>query len=739
MPATLPDVDPVNVLLVDDRAGNLVALESILCAADYQLVSAKSGVEALAQLRTREFAVILTDVMMPEMDGFELVRRIKQSESLREIPIIFLTAMAADQGDVFRGYAVGAVDYLQKPLDPEVVRAKVAVFAQIYRQKQLIRRQAAQLLDSERREQAHRLAEVERRAAEAAERRMQFLDQAGHTLTASLDFQTTLRSLANLSVPAIADWCCVDLWEGAGTIRRVAIAQPDTATSRIGAELSRRFPPRPDAPIGSPQVIRSGQSALAAEVTDAMLRAAATDADHLALLQQLGACSFMIVPLIARDRTLGAITFISAESQRRYAREDLLLAEDLASRAALAVDNARLYQESQVLNRVKDEFLATLQHELRTPLNAIVGWLTVLELEPPDAETLREGIEVMRRSAAAQTALINDVLDVSRIITGKLELAPVRLDLAREVASAVAQFQLSIRTKGLDLRIRIADPEVVVFGDALRMQQIIWNLLSNAIKFTAPGGHVVVALRAADGLAELSVTDDGQGIDPEFLPHVFERFRQEDGSLTRVHGGLGLGLAIVRHLTELHGGTATVSSAGRGRGATFTISIPLLRVEVADLQAEARVSGATEQPDEGAMRRRQSLAGVDVLVVDDEEDARAVLRRLLRGYGARVSEASSAAEALVKLSSEEPDVLLCDIGMPGEDGLSLIGKIRAREPAEGARLPAAALTAYATPADLRRVLEAGFDRHLAKPVNPEDLIAAVTRLVGDDRAQWPRA
>jgi signal transduction histidine kinase len=393
-------------------------------------------------------------------------------------------------------------------------------------------------------------------------------------------------------------------------------------------------------------------------------------------------------------------------------------------RARLLVLEQEARRQAEEANRTKDEFLATLSHELRTPLNAILGWVQVLRTGKLDPAAGAKALETIERNARSQAQLIADLLDVSRIITGKLRLDFKPVELRRIIDSALESVRPAADAKGILLDISIGPLASPVLGDADRLQQVIWNLLSNAIKFTSRGGRVEVRLREAGGNAVIRVNDSGIGIRPDFLPYVFDRFRQAEGSITRTHGGLGLGLSIVRHLIELHGGTAEVESAGEGQGATFTVRLPL-RAELAEddpLDRTAVTPGLFSAPD--------LLAGVRVVVVEDEADTRELLAVALQQCGAEVAAFGSVPEALAAFDRAVPDVLLSDIGVPGEDGYSLIRKVRAREPALGGNVPAAALTAYARAEDRLRALEAGYQTHLAKPIDPAELIATVARLAG---------
>ncbi|HEY0408411.1 MAG TPA: PAS domain S-box protein, partial [Pyrinomonadaceae bacterium] len=423
-----------------------------------------------------------------------------------------------------------------------------------------------------------RLFEAVRRSraqAEASQRGSAFLAEASALLASSLDYETTLTSVARLAVPHIADWCSVHIVERDGTLMPLAVAHVDSSKTALAEELQRRYPGDPTETRGPAQVIRTGRSELYTDIPEALLMTAAHDAEHLAILRQLGLKSAMTVPMTVQGRTLGAISFVSTESDRRYGPDDLALAEDLARRAALAIDNARLYREAQEANRIKDEFLATLSHELRTPLTAVLGWAKLLSSGQLDAETSTRALDTIQRNARAQQQIIEDILDVSRIITGKIRLEVAPVELASVIESAMEAVRPAADAKAIRLEAELDKEIGLVMGDPARLQQVIWNLLSNAVKFTPHGGRIELRLRESDAHAEIVVTDTGEGIKAEFLPFVFDRFRQADGSTTRVHGGLGLGLAIVRHLVELHGGTVKAMSEGEGQGASFIIALPL--------------------------------------------------------------------------------------------------------------------------------------------------------------------
>jgi signal transduction histidine kinase/CheY-like chemotaxis protein len=424
--------------------------------------------------------------------------------------------------------------------------------------------------------------------------------------------------------------------------------------------------------------------------------------------------------------------------RRQYDVRDHLLAERRAKEALAeseerlrrALDSERAARaEAEAASRLKDEFLATVSHELRTPMTAVLGWAHLLRVNDQLSETDREhALEVIERNARSQNQLIEDLLDVSRIITGKLRLDVRAVEPVSFIEAAIEAVVPAAEAKEIRIRKSLDAGAPEVFGDPARLQQVVWNLLSNAIKFTPRGGHVEVRLERANSHLEISVTDSGAGIEAEFLPYVFDRFRQADGSTRRQYGGLGLGLAIVRHLVELHGGTVAAASAGEGLGATFTVRLPLMAAY--QLEAEEARSRDAASPQALAVEWPDRIEGLKILVVDDEADTLELLKLSLEQCGAHVTTASSSSEALGVLSQEVPDVIVSDIGMPFEDGYEFIRKVRALPPERGGRIPAVALTAYASTQDRLRVLRSGYQMHVAKPVELTELTAIVSSVAG---------
>jgi PAS domain S-box-containing protein len=569
--------------------------------------------------------------------------------------------------------------------------------------------------------------------------RLQFLSDAGDILASSLAYEETLASVARLAVPRIADWCTVDVCDDLGQVRQLAVAHVDPGRVAWAQEISRRYPVRLEAPQGIGAVLRTGKPEMVPEVTDAMLEAGAQDAEHLRLLQELGPRSYLSVPLVARGRTMGALTLLCTdESGRRYDEQDLTMAGLLGRRAGLAVDNARLYTGMQraldqvtEISRTKDEFLATLSHELRTPLNAIVGWTNLLQHGRLGPEEVKRALGTIARNANLQTQLISDVVDVSRVVTGKVRLDVRAVHPLNVIENALDTVRPAAAAREIRLEALLNPGAGPISGDADRLQQVVWNLLSNAIKFAPRGGRVEVRLEAVNSHVEIVVQDDGPGIPAEFLPHVFERFRQADSSSTRAHKGLGLGLAIVRHLVELHGGQVRAANRVDRSGACFTVALPR-RAALGGAAVTGGLVRGTSPADPGE-DAGPSLGGIRVMLVDDEADARELLTVALQQGGADVMAVPTPAEVHRQLALYRPHVLLADIEMPGTDGYGLLREVRERRPEDGGLTPAIALTAYAGTEDRIRALSAGFDMHLAKPVQIRELRVAVARLAGQRR------
>jgi PAS domain S-box-containing protein len=690
-----------SVLLVDDHPANLVALEATLSPLGYRMVRANSGQEALKALLAEDFAVILLDVQMPIMDGFETAALIRARPRTSQIPIIFITAIHRDLPHIFQGYARGAADYLSKPFEPTVLRAKVAVFVDLYLREKRLEAQAAELREREREDQ-HRRGE---------QRVQQLVD----------------------SMP-LALWAL----RGDGTLyyaNRASTEYAGMLTDHKGDDGGGREAEGLVHPDDREQLRKAWDAASA--------RGEALEAQCRLRRAEDGVFRWHVGRAVPERDESGAVTgwiVTAADIENQKKAED---------EYAHLVDRERQARgEAEAASRAKDEFLATLSHELRTPLAAMVGWTRMLRTGNLTPEKSRKALETIERNAKAQADLIEDILDVSRIITGKLRLDIQALDLGAVVRGAIEAVRPAAEAKGIQVDSSIGALPPGLRGDSSRLQQVIWNLLSNAIKFTPAGGHVELTVdqlapaveasgaQPGTGGVRISVADNGRGIDPALAPYIFDRFRQADSTSQRAHGGLGLGLAIVRHLIELHGGTVEVESAGAQRGATFRLTLPARRdAEPGAPPETARRTPTASMPADSARTEPDvDLGGVRVLLVDDEPDARELFAEVLEQYGASVTGAGTADEALMLLREQRPTVLLSDIGLPGEDGLSLIRRVRALPAESGGRTPAAALTAYARAEDGHRSLAAGFQRHAVKPIQPAALAALVRELVDLHRA-----
>jgi signal transduction histidine kinase/ActR/RegA family two-component response regulator len=524
----------------------------------------------------------------------------------------------------------------------------------------------------------------------------------------SLDCETSLQALAQLAVTTLADWCVVDLVDDSGKLSRLAVAHVDPAKVKLARDAHGRYSPRPDAESAIARVLRTGRAELYQTVSDEILVATAQNTEHLKLLRDLGLQSAMLVPLAVGGEVFGVLTFVSATEGRHYDDHDLAFAVDLARRASYAIQNARLYQRAQEANRLKDEFLAALSHELRTPLNAIVGWTNLLRRSSSPAQ-LDHGLEVIERNAVVQARLVDDLLDASRIASGKMALELSDTDLSGALEAALATTAPSAAAKNIRMEVVMPRHSCTVRADPPRLQQVLWNLLVNAIKFTPDNGVIKVELVASPRAASVRISDSGVGIAPDFLPFIFDRFRQADASTTRAHRGLGLGLTLARQLTEIQGGRISAASDGIGKGSTFSVEFPVVERTTATA------------PGPRAEEHVEMFAGRHVLVVDDDPDSLDFLSRFLREQKAEVTTASSAAEGLRVLRRTRPDLLISDLAMPDFDGYWLVEQVRQLPPSEGGTIPAIALSAFATAAARERALASGFTAHLRKPLSTDEL------------------
>jgi PAS domain S-box-containing protein len=555
-----------------------------------------------------------------------------------------------------------------------------------------------------------------RKRQEAA---LRFLAEASKALGELGDPPGPLQKVAGLSVPQFADWCAVDLVEAEGSLRRVALAHGDPSRVELAHELPRRHPPDPLAARGAGTVVRTGKSELVSVISDELLAETVKEPELLRIVRGLGLRSYLAVPLVVRGKVLGVVTFATAESGRHYDAADLAVAEDLAQRAAIAMENANLYQALREEDRRKTEFLALLAHELRNPLAPLRNGLQVLKLARGDAAAAEKTRTMMERQVQLMTRLVDDLLDVSRISRGRIELRKERVELAAVVAGALETCESFIKQRGHELTVSLPDEPVYVDADRTRLAQAIGNLVTNAAKYTDPGGRIWLTVERRGGEAVIAVKDTGVGIPAPMLPRVFDLFTQVDQSSEKAHGGLGVGLTIVKSLVEMHGGCVEARSEGRGMGSEFLIRLPVVLSVVYGPQEEA--VGPEDRP-----------AGRHcVLVVDDNVDAAASLALMFKMMGNEVRTAHDGLEGVEAAAAFRPDLILLDIGMPRLNGYEACRRIRGKPSGKNAVI--IALTGWGQEDDKARSREAGFDGHLVKPVEPaafEELLARLKAETG---------
>ncbi|MGQ3053740.1 MAG: response regulator [Roseateles sp.] len=673
-----------NILIVDDEPANLLVLESVLTDPSYRIVRALSADQALLALMGQEFAVMVLDIQLPDMNGIELAQMIKERKRNAHLPIIFLTAYFDQDQYRLQGYGSGAVDYLHKPVNPAVLRSKVAVFAELDRKSRELQRANLALLAEveERRRAEERLRELN----ETLERRVS--DRTEALLTADRRLKAMMSSITD----------------------GLLLVEPDGRIGYVNEQGARLLGLSEAELIGQRRTDVFGEEDFE------------TGFDSSGAGDQ--AFSFEAVAPGAAGRWLQCHCYPSPEGLSVYfhditdrhelqlRREQLLAAEQAARSAA---DHAA---------RAKEEFVAAISHELRTPLAAIIGWVNVLTHPGVQPGMLERGIQAIARNAQAQAVLVDDLLEMSRIAAGKQLMNVERVDINGIVMGAVENARPTAQSRQLELLLRLAPEAAEVFGDSRRLTQIVMNLVTNAMKFTSVGGTVTLSTAVQGPVVELEVSDTGQGIEPDFLPRLFDRFSQADGSATSMHGGLGLGLAIVKNLVELHGGAVSADSAGAGRGAVFRVRLPRAG------HSHPRLSGV--DADGGGIE--PVIDGVRVLLVDDHADVLEAHARLLSERGADAVTAESAEAAIMLLREQRFDVLLSDLGMPGMGGYDLIRYVRREMQLGPEVLAAAAVTAYVRATDRDAALEAGFQRCLPKAVSPRVLARTVAELAASRRS-----
>jgi PAS domain S-box-containing protein len=807
------------ILLADDNTD----MRDYICrllAHQFDVLAVADGVAACDAALASPPDLVISDVMMPGLDGFGLIKALRDDSRTATVPVILLSARAGEEARV-EGLQAGADDYLIKPFSARELVARVEArleLAKLRRQgEKLWREMAEELHRSEQRfrdlsdampqivwttgpdgeinysnrrwfeysgaasgvgndnwraivhpddgaaaqkrwSECTRTGEPfecelrlfdrrtggyhwhlirtvpvrdgsgkiahwygtatdideQKRATDSA----RFVAEASAELATLVDYESTLQKVAKLAVPYFADWCGVDVLEEGGKLRQLAVAHQDPSQVDLAHEFVRRYPPDLNLENGIGGVLRSGKPRIVPEITDEMLVKGARDETHLEMIRRLGLRSYICVPVIVSGKALGAITFATAESGRTYVPSDLTLAEDLVHRAAIAIENARLYRALKEADRKKDEFLAVLAHELRNPLAPLSNALQVMRLAGVSgpAEQVRD---MMIRQVQQMTRLVDDLLDVSRITRGKFALRKERLDLADVIMSALETSRPLIEAAMHQLTVTPPRGPLFVEGDKTRLAQVLANLLTNAAKYTPEGGHIRLIVEKDKDSAVIRVRDDGLGIPPDMLPRIFDMFTQVDHNVGRAQGGLGIGLTIVRNLVEMHGGKVEAHSAGAGRGSEFVVRLPLA--------ADQPVSSSTTEGNP-TVQAAERMPQHRVLIVDDNVDSVNSLALMLRLQGYEVRTAHNGGTALQTAADFNPEVVLLDIGMPDMDGYEVARRMRKLPALQNAVL--IAQTGWGQEHDRRRSAEAGFNHHFTKPIDLtllDKLFAGITR------------
>ena len=699
-PPQAEEPDRANILIVDDRPDKLLVYRTLLEELDQNLFTASSGDEALRQVLEREFALILLDVNMPGLDGLETASLIRSRKKSAHTPIILVTADYGDELRMTQAYSLGAVDYIASPVVPEILRAKVKVFVELFLLAEQAKRQAQE-----------RIALVEekaaREAAERASRRLAFLAEASGTLASSLDLEATLRELSRLIVPRFADVCIVSLPSGDGQTERheMAWATSDAEQPLLTATLLE---------IGDPLLEEAIVRVRASAKPESIERdPAGPPASRIALPRGLTAHALMLVPLLVRGRTLGVLTLGIDAPSRQFYSDTLAMVAELATRAATAVDNALLFRKIQDEDQRKNEFLAMLAHELRNPLAPISNAVHIMRVSNDDPGKIAWARELISRQLKQLVRLVDDLLDVSRITRGKIELKIGAVNVKQVISAAIETSKPNIDSHRHALSLQMPQEALHVRGDFARVSQILSNLINNAAKYTPRGGRISLSVGREDDSIVFRVRDSGVGIPPEFISTIFDPFTQVDRTLARSHGGLGIGLTLVRRLVEMQHGSVVARSEGRNRGSEFTVHLPVA------VAVETDVTAASEG-------ESLSPAGLRVLVVDDNRDVADSTASVMRMNGCDVHVAYDGKAAIESVQRLRPDAVLLDIGLPTIDGYLVAEHIRA-QPGNG-RTMIVAVSGYGQEQDRARSKSVGFDYHVVKPIDPTVLAGLVGSL-----------
>jgi len=694
--------DRANILIVDDRSDKLLVYRTLLDELQQNLYTASSGDDALRQVLERDFALILLDVNMPGMDGLETAALIRKRRKSAHTPIILVTADYGDELRMTKAYSLGAVDYIASPVVPEILRAKVRVFVDLYLLAEQTKRQAQERI-------ALVAEKAAREAAERASRRLAFLAEASDVLATSLDLEATLRALSRLVVPQFADVGIVSLMSTDGQAERheMVWSTTDRDNPLLTASLSELGDPVVDGALL--RVRESGRPETIERDADG------PHASRIALPRGLAVHSLMLVPLLVRGRKLGVLTLGLDAASRRFDADALAMVADLATRGATALDNALLFRKIQDEDQRKNEFLAMLAHELRNPLAPISNAVHILRVSETDSVKVAWARDLIGRQLKQLVRLVDDLLDVSRITRGKIELKIETVDVAQVVAAAIETSRPNIDAQRHTLSLQLPLEPLALRGDFARVAQILSNVVNNAAKYTPRNGRISLSVSREEDEVVFRIRDSGVGIPPEFIASIFDPFTQADRTLARSHGGLGIGLTLVRRLVEMQQGRVSVRSEGRNRGSEFTVHLPVAS-EVGQ-SAETNIASASSDA---------SPAGLCVLVVDDNRDVADSTASIMRMNGCDVHVVYDGRAAIESVQRLRPDAVLLDIGLPAIDGYLVAEHIRAQP--ENGRTMIVAVSGYGQEQDRQRSKSVGFDYHVVKPIDPAVLAGLVGSL-----------